>query len=164
MDRIDLPDVMRAIAARLRATIPGLYQDSFGGVQYPAPNSIPGSPYIVILDGAQAGPTTVRRTLDGHEVQGRITVRILVKTQKDRPREASRIDALITPVLDALDPVIHGGSANHVLPTLDGHIDRVWDDATVIRGSTEEYAGEFCYAADIGLDPFFTRTPQEIAP
>lgn len=158
---MDTPDVMHAIANRLDSLKAVL---GVAGVAYPAPNSIPASPYIVLLDGNTEGPSVYQRGFDGHEVQARITIRILVKSHKDWPREASRIDALIAPVLDALDPSMHGGSANHILTDLDGHLDRIWDRATVIRGSTEEYAGEFCYAADIGLDPYFTRTPQEIQP
>jgi hypothetical protein len=156
---MDTPDIMHAIAEyldSLKATL------GIEGVAYPAPNSIPASPYVVLLDGNTEGPSVYERMFNGQEVQARITIRILVKSQKDRPREASRIDTLIAPVLDALDPQKHGGSANHILTGDDlGHIDRIWDRATVVRGSTEEYAGEFCYAADIGLDPYFRRQPGE---
>jgi hypothetical protein len=155
---MDTPDIMHAIAAHLDS-IKGTL--GIAGVAYPAPNSIPASPYVVLLDGNTEGPSVYERMFDGHEVQARITIRILVKSQRDRPREASRIDTLIGPVLDALDPQKHGGSANHILTGLTGHLDRIWDRATVVRGSTEEYAGEFCYAADIGIDPYFRRQPGE---
>lgn len=154
---MDMPELMAAIAARI-SQVPGIE-----GASYPSLNNVPRSPWVMVLDGNPEGPTSYRRVMNNEqEVSGRITVRILVKSQKDRPREASKIDSLIAPILDALDPARYGGSANNILPTLDDHLDRIWDGATVTRGNTEQYAGEFCYAADIGLDPFFTREPQEI--
>lgn len=151
---MDVSDVMAAIAERLRA-LPDVT------VYYPAPNAIAASPAIVVMDGNSEGPSVYERTFSGQEVGARITVRILVKSHRDRPREATRIDRLVPQVLDALDPA-GTGVANDLLPGLPDHLDRIWDRATVVRGSTEEYAGEYCYAADIGLDPLFTRTPQEI--
>lgn len=154
---MDLSDVMTAIAAHLDDAKGTL---GIAGASYPQLNTVPASPYVMVLDGSSAGPTTYERGMDGHHVTGRVTIRVLVKSHKDTPREASRIDGLIAPILDALDPVLYGGSANHVLDTLTDHLDRIWDTATVVRGATEEYAGEFCYAADIGIDPAFTRTPE----
>lgn len=152
---MDTPQIMAAIAARI-AEIPGV-----AGASYPSLNSIPASPWVMVLDGSQAGPSVYQRSMDGQEVRAQVTIRILVKSHKDRPREASKIDSLVAPILDALDPRQYGGVANAVLTDLDGHLDRIWDTATVVRGSTEEYAGEFAYAADIGIDPYFRREPGE---
>lgn len=153
---MDMPDLLAAIAERIRQ-VPGV-----AGASYPQLDTVPASPWVMVIDGNQAGPTIYRRSYDGHEVQGRVTIRILVKSQKDRPREATKIDTIVGPILDALDPAIAGGVANELLPGLPGTLDRIWDEATVVRGSTEDYAGEHCYAADIGLDPLFRREPQEI--
>lgn len=156
---MDMPEVWMAVANRI-AKVPGVM-----GASYPQLNEVPASPWVMVIDGNAAGPTTIRRGMNGlQEVSGRGTIRILVKSQADRPREATKIDSLITPILDALDPGLLGGNANALLPELSDTLDRIWDDVAIVRGKTLEYSGEFCYAADIGIDPFFTREPQEILP
>jgi len=151
---MDTPELMRAIAKRL-SQVPGV-----AGSYYPALNQVPVSPCVFVIDGSAAGPTVIHRDMrKGAEHLPMITVRILVKSQKDRPREATKIDSLIDPILDALSAPIR-----EMFVGLSGHVARIWDTATVTRGHTFEYSGEFCYAADIALNPKFHRVPVATLP
>lgn len=153
---MDTPDLLKAIARRV-AQVPGV-----AGASYPELNAVPASPWVMVIDGNQDGASVVEREFDGQTVRARITIRVLVVSQKDRPREATKIDTLVTPILDALDPAALGVAPNELLPGLPATLDRIWDTASVVRGSVEQYAGQFCYAADIGIEAQFRREPQEI--
>ena len=150
---MDTPDLMAAIATRI-AQVPGL-----AGASYPALNQVPESPWAFVIDGGVAGPSTVKHDMRGEEVLPIITIRLLVKSLKERPREAAVLDGLTTTVRDALNPLSYGGRVTAVLPDLPGKVDRLWTQVLITRGSTTEYAGEHCYAADLTIDPKFHRKP-----
>lgn len=146
-------DLCRAIAIRL-GQVPGVAYAS-----YPEQNKVPASPCVFVIPEAGTGPSVTKIDTRRQLEQPLITIRILVKSLKETPREKSRIDALIDPIKDALDPVAFGGSVNSMFVGLDGHVDRLWSQVLITRGTTEDYAGEFCYAADLVIDPKFHRTP-----
>ena len=137
------------------------------GASYPALNHVPESPWVMVIDGSSQGPSIVLPLSGAQEdVTPRITIRILVKSQQDRPREATRIDGLTTAIRDALNPSPYGGRVSRVLPGLGGKVNRMWSQVLITRGATTEYGGDFCYAADMTIDPNFFRvvTPLEVTP
>lgn len=153
---MDVPELMTSIATRLRL-VPGLVE-----VYYPKPNTIAKSPCAVLIDGGgQGGPTVYRQDMRRHLVLPHITIRVLVKSLKQTPREESRLDELVPRIIGALDPVAAGGSVSAILPGLSGHVDRLWSEVQVFRGETD-YAGEVCYAADIVIDPKFHSTAYQL--
>jgi hypothetical protein len=93
---------------------------------------------------------------------GRFTVRILVPSQRETPREESRIDSLVAPVVDAFDCRGWEGHIMDILPSVQGHVDAI-RPIHVVRGETE-YAGQYCYAADAVFEAQFTRYPERIPP
>jgi hypothetical protein len=112
----------------------------------------------MVIDGSQEGVSAARPDNGPRElVLPLITIRILVKSQQDRPREATKIDALTTAIRDALNPSAYGGRVSKILPGLPVKIDRLWTQALIRRGHTTEYSGDFCYAADMTIDPKFHR-------
>jgi hypothetical protein len=150
---MDTPDLMKAIAARI-ALVPGVE-----GASYPSLNHVEKSPWVMVIDGSAQGLSTAEPAGGVREVVvAMITIRILVKSQMDRPREATKIDALTTAIRDALNPIPYGGRVSRILPGLPGKVDRMWSRVLITRGQTTEYGGDFCYAADMTIDPSFHRT------
>ena len=143
-----------AIAKRI-GEVPGI---AYAG--YPEQNRLPASPCVFVVPEANNLQSVVRKDMKRHLELPMITIRVLVRSNAETPREKSRIDALIDPIIDALDPVAFGGSVNSMFVGLSGHVDRLWSQVLVTRSWTDVYAGEFCYVADLVIDPKFHRTPE----
>lgn len=153
---MDVPELMTAMAARIRQV------PKIGPVHYPKPNRLDASPCVVITEGGPtAGPTLIdRSSTDGQHWTARVTVSVLVTYQDETPREESRIDTLITPIVDAFDPVAWDGNINDALSMLSGQVDAI-DPVSVTRGATT-YAGQPCYIAAIVFEARFSRYPDLI--
>lgn len=156
---MDVPDLGIAYAARIRL-IP-----DFAGVSYPIRNDVPSSPWVMVKQSDQR-PTVYEKQAARQVVHAFIDVVILVKSQEETPREQTKIDTLIAPVLDLFDANAVGGNINQAFPNLPDPIDRVWQDATVQRFAVNWGSAGFCYAARITLDSQFKRhaVPLEITP
>jgi len=147
---MDIPALMQAIAERI-AQIPDL-----PGASYPALNAVPKSPWAMVRQSPQQ-PTRYTKGRAGVQVVlPMIEVVLLIESQLDKPREEARLDPLIAQVLDALSLGPDGKAYDDLLPNLPGHVDRIWSDATVQRG-TMKWGQQDCYAAAITLDGEFKR-------
>jgi hypothetical protein len=150
MVSMDVPDLMAAYATRVRL-IP-----DFAGVSYPIRDTVPASPWAMIKQSDQQA-TIYEKQAGRQVVMPFIDIVILVKSQEETPREQTKIDTLVTPVLDLFDANTVGGNINAAFPDLPGPIDRVWLNATVQRFAVNWGSSGFCYAARITLDSQFRR-------
>jgi len=156
---MDVPDLMAAIATRIRL-VPGI-----AGVSYPMENRVPHSPWVMVKQSDQR--LTVYEKQAGRQVvHSFIDAIVLVKSQEETPREQTRIDTLVTPILDLFDVNAVGDNINLAFPELPGPVDRVWLNATVQRYASNWGSTGFCYAARITLDAQFKRQalPLETSP
>lgn len=155
---MDVPDLMTEIAAQI-ARIPGIE----GRAYYPGPDKLEHSPTIVVRQSNERPTTYSKARLGLQVVTASVEVMVLVEKVEDgeKPRDEAKIDTLIAPILDLFDVSAEGGSVNARLPGLSGHVDRLWHDATVKRG-TMKYGTQDCYAASITLDAMFKRRPTTI--
>lgn len=151
---MDVPTLMNAIVARLDL-LPGLAGASRSD------NDFPASPWAFVRESHNTPTRYVKARAGVVEVLPMIDVVILVKSQMDQPREEVRIDPLIAQVLDLFDLRATGGTVNDLMDELPGHVDRVWHDASVVRGAIKW--GQFeCFGAVVTLDGKFMRTPATI--
>lgn len=158
---MDTPDLMRAIAARIDA-----HKDTLGieGVSYPPINIVPRSPWVMVRR-SNTIPSTVQKARLGQQVHlPMIDIVVLVTSDVTRPSDAARLDGLEAPILDLFDASATGGNVGTALPSLDGHVDRVWDDIPSIRTTPVEW-GEagYCHAMIITLNGKYRRTPEVYA-
>ena len=152
-----IEDLLQRLAARLGAVdIPGVE-----GVSYPMRVDIPATPWIMLRQSEQF-PTRYEFSRLGEQiVYAAVDFIVLVKASSDEQRDQARIDKLIDPILDALDPVPYGVSPADLLG-LEGHqIDHIRTEAQVTRRPVE-WAGTPCYAAYISIDPQYRRKPARI--
>lgn len=147
---MDIPDVMASIATRI-AQIPTL-----PGASYPALDRVPQSPWAMVRQSPQQPTRYVKARAGKVQVLPMIEVVLLIVSDLNKPREEARLDPLIGQVLDALSLGPDGDSYGVLMPDLPDHLDRVWDDATVQRG-TMTWGKQECYAAAITVNPLFYR-------
>lgn len=148
---MDTPDLLDAVVTRL-----GLLADLAGASR--VQNRVPASPWAMVMQSTRR-PTVYEKQAGRQVVRPFIDVVILVASQEETPREQTRIDTLISPVLDLFDANAVGGNINHAFPDLPGAIDRIWNEATVERYASNWGSTGFCYAARITLDAQFRRIP-----
>lgn len=156
---MDVPDLMAAYAGRVRL-LPAL-----AGVSYPVENRVPASPWAMVKQSDQR-PTEYEKQAGRQLVRAFIDIVVLVESQEETPREQTKIDTLVTPILDLFDANAVGGNINNAFPDLPEPIDRVWLNATVQRYVSNWGQTGFCYAARITLDSTFKRQaiPRETTP
>ncbi len=151
---VTVPDLMTAMVARLNL-LPLL-----AGASRPD-NDFPESPWAFVRESHQT-PTRYEKARAGEQVvYPMIDVVILVKSQAEQPREETRIDPLVNQVLDLFDVNAYG-TVNDMMPSLSGHVDRVWHEAPVVRGAIKWGAFE-CFGAIITMDAKFHRKADVIA-
>lgn len=147
---MDVPELLTAMAARLRE-VPGV-----ASAHYPAPNYLDGSecPAVVLYWGGDQD-TQIGPDFNTDETWlPMLTARVMVPREGDTPQEFARIDALLTPIVDAF-PV---GTVR--LEGVSGHVDVLYVNR--LRPSLEiEYAGHKFYGAEVFFSCKFHR-PQEV--
>lgn len=148
-------DLMRAYAARIDAV-----KDRLGlqGVDYPARNTFPASPWLMIRQSLVL-PSTVEKGRAGVQVvRPRVDLVALVASDPKRPGDAARLDGLVDPLLDLFDANANGGNVNAAFAgLLDDTIERVWHEARVRRAVMEWGEVGYCHAAIITLDSEYRR-------
>src|SRR5690606_25763472 len=130
---MDTPQIMAAIAARTRS-IPGIV-----GASYPADNYVRESPWAMVRQALRIPEIREKARYGAQIVTAPIEIVLLVVSSEDAPRDAARLDPLISPVLDAFDVSLTGGAAIRTLPGLeeteDAKLLQVWNEARVERGA-----------------------------
>lgn len=154
---MNAPDILAAVANRIEAHKSAL---TLEGVSYPVLNTVPSSPWLMVRQSRNL-PTRYEKRATTQIVHLSIELIILVATQQENQREEQRIDGLVEPVLDLFDATAVGGNINHAFPDLPEPIDRIWQDAPVVRQPVQ-WGEQFCYAAYITLDAQFSRKPHPI--
>lgn len=145
-------ELLTAMAARIR-TIPGV-----AACHYPPPSSLQTSPTVVLFWGGPAGETTIAHNANYQLWTVPVTARILVTAEGNTPREFGRIDALITPLVDAFTVNSDPNALATDLPGLSGHVSAIRAER-VLSSLTVAFAGRECYAADVMFSVTFRRRP-----
>lgn len=144
----DVPEILTGLASYL-ATVDGI-----ASAHYPAPNVLDADdcPAIVLYWG---GPEPTR--LEPSNATGgtmwlpTVLARIYTPRVGDTPEEFAVVDALVTPVIDALTVPVQAMGL-----TLTGHVDRI--TPTSVSPTLElPYAGQSYYGAEIVLSMKFHR-------
>lgn len=152
-----IEQLLQSLAARIAAvSIPGIE-----GVSYPMRADVPVSGWIMLRQSEQF-PTSYQTIRLGEQaVNAAVDIIILVKATKDEQRDQAKIDKLIDPVLDAIDPTAYEVSPAELLGLQAHQIDHVRTEAQITRRPVE-WAGTPCYAAYISIDPQYRRKPKRM--
>lgn len=144
---MDVPAVIKAMAEVIR-DVPGIKT-----VHYPAANSLTATqcPAVVLYwGGTDETLASDLNVSSGTMWQPAVMAQVLIPRTGDTPKEFARVDALITPIVDAF------ARPTAEIPALAGKVHRC--HATRIRSSLQlDYAGSSFYVAEINFDIKFHR-------
>lgn len=147
---MDVPELLAAMAMRI-ATAPGI-----ATAYYPAPNTIESNqtPAVVLYWGSDEDTTIDHRSGTHQLWLPSVRAQVLVPRKGDTPREFSKVDSVLTGIVDVLV-----GLPNTIMPGLTGHVDRVL--VTRLRPTLQVvYAGSEYYAAEVFFSVKFHRNAE----
>lgn len=154
MTPMTIEDVLTAIATRLK-DIPELHDRVF----WPQPNSITTSPTAIVINGApQLGPSAIDRKVDVQEWRPNFTVRVLVDTNGEAPRERALLVRYLSLIVDALHHGAHGINLARLFPSLPRPLKSLTYQ-NYLEGEVQYNASQKCYALDVYFTASFERQP-----